>query len=416
MSKKRIIYGIAYNALTSDFENKFILDANKTIFDINKTYSRDEIYNHPQVRLNKDKDNITFDNKPIYLEHDKNNRVGTICCSWVDDDKIKIIAEVYGDDNLMDGINSGEIGSLSVGYVFDIKNQRKTINEVSLCREPFFEGCQFSVAASKRNNKTNFFSDNFKKNILLNKSNDVTNELRFLIVMASQNEDNSNENSKSPSLFDGITENDLKKIITELQNTKTKLDMVYKEKEQYEIECKKNRQSQYNEFISNYKKLNGVKSDTETLKRFEELFLNSTDSFVLGTLHDLVNISNKNIAPKENKTFKEGNISDLYKKPQQPTLNNTTSNPDSSNNNNNNTQRKRTFSEVQNDYPEKKEEPEQLPIAAHKRRRMDDDDVNGNQNDDDRIRRFLKDMVGAPSLPSGATKFPILSPTTSKKT
>jgi hypothetical protein len=378
--KKKIIYGVAYNALLNNNP-----DSDNKNEKLNFKLSKEEIYNHPKIRLNRSKDDLKLDNKPIYLEHKTDTQIGSILCSWLDNEKIKILAEVYGSEDLINDIESGSIGSLSMGYVYDVKSNKKTINEVSLCREPFFDGCNFSVAASKKND-----SSIYKKKSLFNYCSKDVDELKFVVIMASGNQPNTNADP-----LDNLSKEDIKQLLTEFQKTKNELEKVKKleielseknkslEKTQtlFQEKFKKDQAKMQDDFLKNLKSNTTADISEEEMQLISGVFGNLESRPIADILTKVVS-SVKMGAPPQQKTggLQQGGVGDVYSAP------------------------KRSFSEMSN-----QSEPSMVPITAHKepsakRFRADDDQARSKETSS-KFDRLLQDVLKAPSIVPGATSF-----------
>lgn len=91
---------------------------------------------------------------PILIEHDNGKRVGKIKKGWANGNEIFIVAEVTDKDAIA-AIDDGSLPSLSMGYgLYGVEGKEgveRKIMEVSLCRTPFYKGCDIMVAASGKN-------------------------------------------------------------------------------------------------------------------------------------------------------------------------------------------------------------------------------------------------------------------------
>jgi hypothetical protein len=233
MSKRgpRIIKGIAYNCL-----NKSKVLPPKIPIDTFRKAKREEWYKDPNIRLNTNYDTVDLSGKPIFFEHDSSKQIGSIIGSWINGDSIEIIASIE-DLNTCSLIDDKKLGSLSIGY--DIKwNYKKDIKEVSLVSEPFFDGCNLSVAASKN------FKDNKKTNLLNDSEQIYTVGRVFLMATNNVQPGGSGESTSTqstqqqqaqPTKSDEVpqfSESDLstvppevaKKLITALQNKMAEAD------------------------------------------------------------------------------------------------------------------------------------------------------------------------------------------------
>ena len=158
-SPKVFICGIAYNILTTQDEADHA-DAGVLTFDISASQMtedehRDMIYHHNAVRIPapvaRDLD-AKFKGLPMYVAHDTSGSpVGTVLSSDVRGDQIFISAEIT-DAATIARMKGNELNSLSIGYSANLKRtgiDRYTLNEVSVCNTPRFEGCDITVMASR---------------------------------------------------------------------------------------------------------------------------------------------------------------------------------------------------------------------------------------------------------------------------
>lgn len=128
--------------------------------------SRKSMYNDNAIRLSeKDlKDFNGIDGKPICLEHRPHLEVGKIHHHWIDDEgNLRISGRIFTDSKdgqrMAEEVRCGNFRGLSVGYdafLDDHEVLKKEFHEISLCKEPFFEGCQVKVTACKKNKVSNF--------------------------------------------------------------------------------------------------------------------------------------------------------------------------------------------------------------------------------------------------------------------
>lgn len=116
----------------------------------------DEFYHDDGIRL-ADENLADFVGKPICVEHDVTASVGEISAAWRDTDgKMRITGRIYVDSEegrqLYDRVNRGDMKGLSVGYGVSMGSDgivtKKSCQEISLCREPFFEGAQVAICAT----------------------------------------------------------------------------------------------------------------------------------------------------------------------------------------------------------------------------------------------------------------------------
>ena len=157
-------YGVAYNQL--------IKGRNPTTQIKSSLHDRDGYYYDDAVKLSTH-DLETFGRKnvasicgnlagkPICVEHDPNFVVGEVTYQWVDDyGDVRITGRVYTDTpegrEKAEQLAHGDFRGLSVGYSAGVQDGfdgsthvgYKEFDEISICREPFFPGCQISVSAS----------------------------------------------------------------------------------------------------------------------------------------------------------------------------------------------------------------------------------------------------------------------------
>lgn len=116
----------------------------------------DEFYHDDGIRL-AEENLADFVGKPICVEHDVTASVGEITAAWRDTDgKMRITGRIYVDSEdgkqLYDRVNSGDMKGLSVGYGVSMGSDgsvsKKSCQEISLCKVPFFEGAQVAICAT----------------------------------------------------------------------------------------------------------------------------------------------------------------------------------------------------------------------------------------------------------------------------
>lgn len=134
------------------------------------------LYNNSSVKLSLHTDNLLkpegkLEGLPIHVEHNTSQSVGRVLDSWIANGtgtkkpQLMVFGEVW-DPNTKREIDSGELRGLSIGYDFtyfgapkpngggnQIHVDSKKIKEVSLCKEPFYQGCKIDITASKNNNQ-----------------------------------------------------------------------------------------------------------------------------------------------------------------------------------------------------------------------------------------------------------------------
>jgi len=122
--------------------------------------NRAHFYTDPAVVLSEGDLNAIdgAEGAPLCLEHNTQNVVGRISHTWMDDANgggrcLKLIGRIPLNDKgreIVSKIQRGELNGLSVNYGLDIDDngelESKAFREVSLCKSPFFEGCNLSVA------------------------------------------------------------------------------------------------------------------------------------------------------------------------------------------------------------------------------------------------------------------------------
>lgn len=147
------IWGVAYkNVLKGDNPTQQVTASQ---------HDRDELYNDPAIRLSEQdlKRFKSLRGKPICREHDPDVVLGHIHIEDLDESgDLRVAARIYTDTDegreALAQLERGELNGLSVGYTTNmIQGTRnvasKSFNELTLTREPFFEGCRVTVQASK---------------------------------------------------------------------------------------------------------------------------------------------------------------------------------------------------------------------------------------------------------------------------
>jgi hypothetical protein len=165
--KYRIINGICYPHLFTNKDQPTHANSNMT--------DPTSYYYDPAVRLN-ESDMLKFVGKPICVEHDVKACIGEISSVWKDrDNQMRMTGRIYTDtqegENYFNAINSGQLGSLSVGYGISVDPQsgevmNKQFDEISVCEQPFFPGAEIRVAASDKFNYLNLKTNLDKKKVL----------------------------------------------------------------------------------------------------------------------------------------------------------------------------------------------------------------------------------------------------------
>lgn len=136
---------------------------------------RQQFYNDPAVFLTKPEIQSTvFYKKPIYEEHNPDRTVGFVVEAWQHGSKanqIMTLAKIV-DPKVIEGIDSGHYKGFSFGYNVQLAKipgtqswvvEGKEVNEISICRDPFYEPCQIYVAASKKQVQTRKYVAPLKK-------------------------------------------------------------------------------------------------------------------------------------------------------------------------------------------------------------------------------------------------------------
>ena len=197
----RIIQGICYPHLISGSNTTRKITAN--LSDPHSFYYDDSI------RLS-EADLKDFTKKPICWEHDQDHVIGEVSHVWKDNDgKMRMTGRIYTDSDegieLYNAINDKKAHSLSVGYSVNTDSDNnvtgKNCYEISVCREPFFEGAAISVCASD------------KKKYITNSNN----QIKFVIsAMATETKlDENKDSSELAKVHDDLlrkTEEQAKKL------------------------------------------------------------------------------------------------------------------------------------------------------------------------------------------------------------
>jgi hypothetical protein len=128
------------------------------------------LYNDNSVKLNVTEDAriIELAGIPIHIEHKTTEKpVGKILDSWVkssnQQSQLMVLGEVW-DQSAKSRVDNGELRGLSIGYGFTcipvqassgagaLAVDTKRVKEISLCKEPFYHGCEIDITASKKDN------------------------------------------------------------------------------------------------------------------------------------------------------------------------------------------------------------------------------------------------------------------------
>lgn len=162
-SFSKMVFGTGYiapNITNKSQPDKVSNETEEIMKDENWKYDNDKrkiVYNDLAVMLSKEfLMGVDYNNLPLLIEHCNGCVVGNVLSgSFLPNERELKITAVVTEPKLRDMINSSEIetiASFSIGYsckildgiVFD-----KKVNEFSLVSEPFFEGCDIEVFASK---------------------------------------------------------------------------------------------------------------------------------------------------------------------------------------------------------------------------------------------------------------------------
>jgi len=146
-------------------------------------HDRDNFYHDPAIKLSEsDLDAINrAEGAPLCYEHNRSDVVGQVHHSWLDDNEgkcLQIIGKIPTDtargQKIVADIKCGKIKGLSVGYGASLAGGNmvasKTFHEISLVKEPFFDGCDLTVgvqASSEEKETGKFFGKHLEKIISL---------------------------------------------------------------------------------------------------------------------------------------------------------------------------------------------------------------------------------------------------------
>ena len=153
MSRKRIIYGLAYNHLI-DGERTTVHCNVEAARSFGTPEGRKRFYHDDAIRFTRaEMEAMDLRGLPLCRQHNPNHRIGSILDHWVDEQGLRIMAEIT-DDAVIDDIDSGRLAGLSVGYGNQVDMETglvsgKTLREISAVDDPFFQNCEISVLASK---------------------------------------------------------------------------------------------------------------------------------------------------------------------------------------------------------------------------------------------------------------------------
>lgn len=115
---------------------------------------REVIYNDPAMRLTTQElvDLNNLEGFPVCDSHKRDRVVGRIVDGFMMQDEFKILAEIT-DPEAIQKLDSKEYTGLSVGYSRRLGEggglNGLEFREVSVCKTPFFDGCNIAVSAHK---------------------------------------------------------------------------------------------------------------------------------------------------------------------------------------------------------------------------------------------------------------------------
>jgi hypothetical protein len=121
--------------------------------------SRKRVYHDKAVKLtDQEIRSLNMHRVPLKVEHSGMD-IGYIINSYVEGDKMLIFGETT-DPKVSKAIRTKQLASLSINYdrkfnpATRCKDGAPIVNEVSLVKQPFFDGCNILVAASKQDKQT----------------------------------------------------------------------------------------------------------------------------------------------------------------------------------------------------------------------------------------------------------------------
>jgi HK97 family phage prohead protease len=99
--------------------------------------------------------------KPLCYKHRRNDVVGQVHHSYLDaNNNLKITAKIPArtprGQRVIAKIRAGKLNGFSVGYDNNIENgviTDKVFHEISICKEPFFDGCNVEGGVFASNDK-----------------------------------------------------------------------------------------------------------------------------------------------------------------------------------------------------------------------------------------------------------------------
>lgn len=167
----RYVFGTAYtNVVDSRITSPVVSWKTALVLDdpnVDHEEFRKQFYHDNAIKLSESNIATTeFLGKPIYVNHDKNLRVGTIIAAWCaknNPNHLLLFGKVTNQETIKK-VDDGTLRSFSMGYSAGMKTFKgeenskfnsyvvaaKQIEEVSLCEEPFFDGCTVELTMSKK--------------------------------------------------------------------------------------------------------------------------------------------------------------------------------------------------------------------------------------------------------------------------
>lgn len=152
----RLIYGVSYPKLLEGKRPEYASSNLSNPYD----FYYDKSFQLSEKEIN------NFVGKPLCLEHDINDQIGIIASAHKDKNgAMRITGRVYTDTpygkQLFEEITSGKRKCLSVNYGVDCsRSTRKTgewnYKEISVVKEPFFEGAEILITASLNSTNQNY--------------------------------------------------------------------------------------------------------------------------------------------------------------------------------------------------------------------------------------------------------------------
>jgi len=270
---KRYIEGIAYNCTIPTHESSEYLS-----LEASKSNDPEVVYRDPAIRLSDEQlSNLVLKDLPVCLDHEGGACIGKVLTNWMDKNKhLRIIAEIDGNTSagreVIKMIDNGDLGSLSVAY--DVKTHKHTgrvlekkFREISVCMEPFFNGCQIEVRASrscskKRNcriENSSHTTDSTVVCVLPIRLHKVASYQKIRRIMAAGNEKKEKTTSSSSNQKKEEQKKSASKRKREEENEKDSSENEGKEEEQTKTEEGGEEGGESNETSAEKKKVDGNK-------------------------------------------------------------------------------------------------------------------------------------------------------------